>query len=200
MIGLIGNLSLGPLFMLNLNRSARYGFVVGIATSIGISIADGVLFALGFSGLLSLVVAFTPAKLILYLVGGIVLIGLGAHMILAKEEPAHLALKPKGSFLIIVRNVFFLAVSSPLAILYFMAASLSVLKTAGGFNAPRVIWGTLMVTLGTFTVLAIVALSASKLGMRFKKGALQLINKVTGLVLLGFGMYLCFLLVRMFVF
>ena len=85
LVGVVGNLSLGPIFLLTFNRSARYGMSKGFAIAVGASLADALLFFLGLTGALSLLDAFGQAKIVFFLIGFVVLSWLAAHSLLRWE-------------------------------------------------------------------------------------------------------------------
>ncbi len=189
-IGISVASAVGPIFVLTFNRSAWYGFSRGFATALGAACGDGFLFFLGLLGVLRLLGEFRGTILAMDLVGGVLLVGLGVRSFRGLQkyvnEP-HLESLPPISTII---KSFFLTIANPLTVLFFMFVGVRILPDDGAALPFRqVVLGSAVVTSGSLTVLASVALIAAVLGNAISKRRLRTISQVTGLIFLAIGVY-----------
>ena len=193
LIGVVGNLSLGPIFLLTFNRSARYGARKGFAIGIGASLADAVLFFFGLTGALTLLSQVQQFRGLMYGIGFVVLGFLGVNAIAVKHVETKAPYRAARSLPLATLKSFLMTILNPLTMIYFMSASVALVN--GTKFSPQ--WTTvaaLVVALGTFSVLAIVSVMAKHIGHRISEHTLVRISHVTGMLFLGFAAYFAYLL------
>ena len=193
LIGVVGNLSLGPIFLLTFNRSVRYGARKGIALAIGASLADALLFFFGLSGALTLLSTIQQFKGLMYGIGMIVLGFLGTNAIRVRHVEIRGPNVPARSLPLATLKAFLMTVTNPLTMIYFMSASVALVNRTK-FSPQWTTIATMVVALGTFSVLVIVSLSAKLIGHRISERALVRVSHVTGTFFLGFAAYFAYLL------
>lgn len=201
LIGILGNLTLGPIFILTFNRGALFGFRRGFASALAASVADGFLFMLGLMGALSLVTQLQGARLILYGFGAIFLLVAGINSLRYDWRAEQMPLQTNNlgvSFSSTFIKAFFMTLSNPLAIGYFAATSISLLAGMQQMLKKSMIGPSLFVGLGTLAILTMVSFVASRMGECIAPYRFGLVRKITGMVFIFFSCYLLFLLVLSF--
>ncbi len=188
-IGVLGNLTMGPIFMLTLKRSVRAGFWHGFATAISAAIADGFLFLLGMFGVLSLVDELPFGRATFLLVGGSALLYVGIKTFREKHSE-EVALKSQESIVGILGKTFIFTIINPGTLLYFMAASVSILDE--NLMVPfteRILMSSMMISLGTISVLGLVCIMAGSLGKLLNKKPMEYLTKTIGILFIGLGLF-----------
>ena len=194
LIGIVGNLSLGPIFLLTFNRSVRYGVSKGFAIGIGASIADAILFFCGLSGALTLLSTIGQFQSLMYGLGFVVLSFLGINAIRVRHAETRGPNLPAGSLPLATLKSFLMTITSPLTLIYFMSASVALVNRTT-FSPQGTTMAALVVALGTFSVLAVVSIMGKTIGHRISQKALVRISHVTGIFFLCFAAYFAYLLV-----
>lgn len=196
-VGLVGNLTLGPVFILTFHHSVRYGFLRGFATATASAVADGVLFGVGLLSALSLVQQIRVSKPIIFLVGSIVLLGLGLSTFFkeASLKEAQPGVTSSASVIVLMMKAFFMTVLNPLTVAYFTAASVGVLSGVHISGVFEILVACGTVALGTLSALAVVSFVSSRVGSRLDLQRLAAVTHLTGLIFIAFG---CYLLYRFF--
>lgn len=194
-IGAIGNLAMGPIFMLTIKRSAQRGFLHGIATAISAAIADGALFFLGLFGVLSLFDESVYMQLAMFALGGSVLLYLGVRSFHEKNIDSVSSSRQETIAGIIVKTFLFTLIN-PGTLLYFMGASVSVIDQVACGALHQSLLGALMVCIGTLSVLATVTCVATRLGVMVAKKQLHIISRMTGVLLIIFAIFCYYRLIK----
>ena len=191
-IGVLASSSLGPIFVLTFNRGAIYGFLRGFATALGACIADGIYFSLGLVGVLAVLKESNRFMFILDTVGGALLIFLGIYS-LKKARDGFVAIRMEGRtgiFLTMAKS-FLLTILNPLVFLFFMIIGVQILpEGVESLTMRQVFGGSVMVSLGSLTILTLVSLISSFIGSCISKKRLRIISFISGLVFIGAGVYL----------
>ncbi len=169
-------------------------FLIG-AIGIGASVADALLFMLGLTGALTLLASVTQFKGGMYAIGMLVLAWLGYNALRVRHVETRGPNLPARSLPLAALKSFFITISSPLAIIYFMSASVALLHNTH-FSAQLTSIAGAVVGLGTFSVLAIVSLAAKFTRHRISERMLLRVSHVTGTLFLCFAAYFAYLLVR----
>lgn len=189
--GLIIGLSIaapvGPIGVLCIKRTLAEGRVYGFISGLGAATADGIYGCIaGFS--LAVIANFLIAQQIwLHLIGGLFLCYLG--LVTFQSNPALEELKAsKKGLLGAYTSTLFLTLTNPLTILSFTAifAGLGLGSTTNTYNSAG------LLVLGVFTGSALwwLALSSgvSIFRKKFDYSALVWVNKISGLIIGGFGL------------
>jgi threonine/homoserine/homoserine lactone efflux protein len=187
-IGLSIAVPVGPIGVLCIRRTMTQGRMVGFLSGLGAATADGLYGAIAGFGLTVLVDFIIGKQIWLRLIGGGLLCILGARTFLSK--PAEQGTSVEGSSL---RNAylstFFLTLTNPMTILFFTAvfAGLGVGSTEGDYLLAG------MLVSGVFTGSAMWWLVLSGFTgileglLNFKR--MQWLNRISGLIIMGFGLF-----------
>ena len=187
-IGLSIAVPVGPIGILCIRRTLARGRMVGFLSGLGAATADGLYGAIAGFGLTFLVDFLIGRQIWLRLIGGALLCILGAKTFFSK--PAEQGAPVDGSnrwhaYL----STFFLTLTNPLTILFFVAvfAGLGIGTEAGhyllaGILVSGVFMGSAMwwLILCGFTGLLQKLLNPKRL---------QWLNRISGLIILGFGLF-----------
>lgn len=184
----------GPIGVLCIRRSIVDGPAVGFVCGLGAATADAIYGGLGAFALTSISMWLIRGQIWMTVLGGVFLIYLGASTFMAAPaRPADAASGVKSSSTISTYfSTVLLTLANPLTILSF-AAAFAGLGAGTGSGAYGGFGSTLTMLVGVFSgsvlwwlLLTTVAGTARRhLGTEFF-GA---INKVSGVLLLGFGLY-----------
>ena len=171
-----------------MRRSVTQGRVVGLVSGFGAAMADAVYATLAALSIGSVMHFILSHKVALQVVGGLLLIGLGIHMIRTHPpDPAEAAEKPRnlwGDFI----SVFLLTVANPQTVLTFLGffAMMRLAPGGGSMAAIELIGGVLV---GSMAWWCIIAAFSTWLRSRLVGGTLKLVSMGAGAVVCGFGLY-----------
>jgi threonine/homoserine/homoserine lactone efflux protein len=186
---------IGPIGMLCVRRALINGPVSGICTGLGAALADGIYGAVAAFGLTAVAGLFTKYALILRVVGGVALVLIALRILLRparhadEEMHVHRTRHDLKHAVSDFASTLALTLTNPATILAFMAvfAALGV-----GLRGPKDFYASVAVVCGVFTgSLAWWCILSGGVGLfRHKLGArgMQLINKLSGLMLGSFGL------------
>lgn len=186
-VGFIMAAPVGPVGVLCIRRTIRYGWLSGFTTGLGVALADSVYGALASLGLTSLSTTLVSHEQILKLVGGVILLVMGVSIY---RTPA-----PKGegetSRLKHIRNFFsalVLAFTNPLTILSFAAVYIGLglgAQTEGNIlYAVTFVVGVFIGSCGWWLLLS---LGTEQIKQRFTSDYFLKINHICGVVIGLFG-------------
>ena len=182
--------TVGPMWVLCLRRTLASGALAGLASGMGIAVADGLYGAVAAFGLTAISGFLLAQQRLLALVGGGFLVYLGAKALLAR--PAALEGGPSETPLRSLATAFVstlgLTLANPPTILAFIAIFAGLgLGSSGNFaEASLVVLG---VFLGSASWWAILAGTAGRLRARLGPGLARGVNAVSGLTILGFALW-----------
>jgi threonine/homoserine/homoserine lactone efflux protein len=209
--GLIIGLSIaapvGPISVLCIQRTLMEGRARGLASGFGAALAGGLYGAIAGFGLTFISGFLIGHKSLIRLVGGLFLLYLGVRTFLkttnlsenspAKNECISIDSEPKttteelrnrkGLFSALV-STFFLTVTNPIIIIFFTGvfAGLGITDTGRNYTlASALVTG---VFLGSALWEVILVLVTSALSTRLNLDKLQWINKLSGVIIFGFGL------------
>lgn len=185
LIGLAIAAPVGPIGVLCIRRTLSEGRLAGLATGLGAASADGVYGAIAAFGLSALMQTLTGISLWTQLLGGLFLVYLGVRTLL--ERPAEQAASVGGRGLFgAYASTFLLTLTNPATILAFLAIFAGL-----GLGSGAVGWGALLLVLGVFLGSAawwfLLSGGVSLLRTRMTPRRLRVVNLVSGLIMLGFG-------------
>ena len=176
----------GPIGVLCIRRTIANGRLSGLLSGLGAATADllyGVVAALGLSALSSFLVG---NRLWIALAGGAILIWLGGSTLAAK--PAREAAPAAHSSLIVdYLTTVGLTLTNPMTILFFVGVIATLPATTSSALPADALW----LVCGVFTGSAVwwLVLSTAAGFIPFTPRLRRLINGVSGLVLIGFGIW-----------
>lgn len=173
----------GPIGVLAIRRTLAEGWRIGLATGLGAATADGVYGCIAGFGL-TLVSGFLVEQAFwLKLIGGLFLCYLGLQTFRAKPAAEAATVKSRG-WLGAYGSTFLLTLTNPATILSF-SALFAGLGVAGGSYLDAS-----LLVLGVFCGSALWWLTLSSSVSLFRtriSGKLQWLNRISGLILLVFG-------------
>jgi len=185
-LGLTIAAAVGPISLLTIRRTLAHGRTYGLASGMGVALADATYGGIAAFGLTAVTSLLVGGRVLLGLVGGAFLLLLGLRTLTSRPGPvAEATDRPglAGAFL----SIFGLTMTNPMTILSFAAifAGLGVVGTGGGDAALL----TLGVFFGSATWWVILTAAVAALRGRITARWLTWVNRVSGVVLLGFAVY-----------
>jgi threonine/homoserine/homoserine lactone efflux protein len=185
----------GPIGVLCIRRTLAEGRVSGLLSGLGAATADaiyGVIAAFGLTYISSILIGYQPW---IRLLGGLFLCYLGLRTFFSKpaESADHLR---GGSLLRDYASTFFLTLTNPMTIISFAAvfAGLGIGSAKGDYAAATLL--VLGVFAGSAAWWLILSGGVSLFRSKFTPRALGWVNKVAGIVILGFGVLAVLSLLR----
>ncbi len=186
-IGVAVAAPVGPIGLLCINRTLTAGFAAGLATGLGAATADAAYGAVAAFGLAALGGAVSAAGDGLRLAGGLFLLYLGVRAF-RKVAPARAAQAGAtglvGGYLTsVVRTLV-----NPATILSFAAifAGLGLAETGGFANAAALVAGVFLGSAAWWLFLSAAGAIARR---RLPPAALRWINRLSGVIFAGFGLW-----------
>ena len=177
----------GPIGVLCIHRTLAQGRLCGLVSGLGAATADAIYGCIAGFGLTFISSVFISQQMWFCLVGGAFLCYLGVKNFLIR--PAEQATSAKGNGLIgTYASTFFLTLTNPVTILSFAAifSGLGVTSASGGYASV------LALVLGVFFGSAlwwfILSSSVSTFRAKFNPHKLQWVNKISGIIIAGFGL------------
>jgi len=187
-IGLSIAVPVGPIGVLCIRRTLTRGRMVGFLSGLGAATADGLYGAIAGFGLTFLVNFIIGKQIWLRLIGGGLLCILGAKTFLSKPAEQGASVEgnsPWNAYM----STFFLTLTNPMTILFFTAvfAGLGVGSTGGDYVSAGIL--VLGVFIGSATWWLVLSGFTGVLEglLNFKR--LQWLNRISGLIIMGFGLF-----------
>jgi threonine/homoserine/homoserine lactone efflux protein len=178
--------AVGPISILVIRRTLAHGRVYGLASGLGVALADGSYGGIAAFGLTAITFVLVGLRPALGLVGGAFLIWLAIRTMLAQPATAEAAVHERpglpGAFL----SIYGLTMTNPMTILSF-AGIFAALGLGGGSFAEAALL-TLGVFLGSTTWWIGLTFAVSRLRTRLTPTVLLWVNRVSGAILLAFGL------------
>ena len=176
--------AVGPISLLVIRRTLAHGRVYGLASGMGVALADATYGGVAAFGLTAITSVLVGARVALALVGGAFLLYLGWRTFTSRPtEVAEATDRPGlvGAFL----SIFGLTMTNPMTIVSFAAifAGLGVVG-AGGADAALLTFG---VFCGSAAWWVLLTMTLGLLRDRVTVRGLTWVNRISGVVLLGFG-------------
>lgn len=178
----------GPIGLLCIKRTLSDGFTTGLCSGLGAAMADAFFGLLAGLGVAAISSALLSAGWLLHLVGGLFLIYLGYKTCLAK--PACKAAESRGSGqLAAFLSTFFLTVTNPLTIMSFAAVFAGIGGTKAPADIPTVVCLVAGVFMGSVSWWLLLSGGVSILREKISEIAFTWINRGSGLLICGFGIW-----------
>ncbi|MBA3751738.1 LysE family transporter [Candidatus Dependentiae bacterium] len=186
---------IGPISLLCIRRSLIRGHYAGIATALGVAIADGFYALIAAFGLTALSSFLINQKEYIYCVGGLFLIFLGIKAFKTKPISINQPLKST-SFLLTTLQTMLLTLTNPMTIVSFLA----VFATLGLDTMHNNITQATLICLGVFCGSGLWFISLSTLAAHFrsriKPSFLRHINQFSGVFFILCGLFLIIMSVK----
>jgi threonine/homoserine/homoserine lactone efflux protein len=178
----------GPIGVLCIRRTLAEGWVTGLVTGLGAATADAVYGSIAGFGMTVIAGALISHQALLRLVGGLFLCYLGIRTLFAR--PADQAAVVQGSGLVRAYvSTLFLTLTNPMTILAFAAifAGLGLAEASSAYSSAGLL--VLGVFLGSASWWLLLSSVVGATRRRFTPAALLWVNRLSGLIILGFAAY-----------
>lgn len=178
----------GPIFFLCLRRTLLWGRMYGLVSGLGVATADGFYAALASFGLAAVASSIASGRRPLAVIGGAVLIGLGARILLERRQEAGQApaVTARGMAWAYASTLG-LTITNPATIISFAALAATLGLGAGaGLSKPAVLVGGVL--LGSATWWSVLAVGASVLRARLTPALVRGISIFSGMAIAVLGM------------
>jgi threonine/homoserine/homoserine lactone efflux protein len=188
LIGLAIAAPVGPIGVLCIRRTLAEGWLFGLVSGLGAATADALYGCVAGFGLTFISAMLISHQARLRLVGGLFLCYLGVRTLLAR--PAEQAAVAQGNGLLrAYGSTFFLTLTNPITILAFAAifAGLGLAEAGGGYASASLL--VLGVFLGSASWWLLLSSVMGAFRTRFSPSGLLWVNRISGLVILGFSAY-----------
>lgn len=185
-IGLSIAAPVGPIGALCIRRTLAEGRMVGLISGLGAATADALWGCVAGFGLTAVSVFLVSQQLWLRIVGGMFLLYLGIRTLLTKPTEQAPSAKGRG-LLAAYASTLALTLTNPLSILSFAAifAGLGLASVGNGFGAAAIL--VLGVFIGSALWWLALSTGVSLLRKKLSARAMTWVNRISGLVILGFG-------------
>ena len=176
--------AVGPISLLTIRRTLAHGRVYGLASGLGVALADATYAAIAAFGLTAITSVLVGGRVLLGLVGGAFLVVLAIRTMTSRpNEVAVVAERP--GLAAAFGSIFGLTMTNPMTILSFagLFAGLGLTGT-GGADAALLVAG---VFLGSATWWVVLTSVVTALRSRVTIPVLTWVNRVSGAAILVFG-------------
>ena len=195
MIGFTAAATLGPIAILCIQRTLKYGWRIGVASGFGVALADATYGLVGALGLKVLNDLLISGQRLLGLAGGLVLIMIGIRSFrssgISPQESSTPAKKPPTALGAVV-SILLLTLSNPVTIMFFSAVYAGLTVDGSGL-ADSVSAGFIFFAVGVFagslSWWMILVSFVNAVRQRFNFNQLRWLNRVSGLLIAGFGVW-----------
>ena len=178
----------GPIAFLCLRRTLLGGRLFGIVSGLGVATADGFYAAVASFGVAAVATAIASGRRPLAVVGGVMLILLGARILLERrQEDTQAPAVTRGGLAWAYALTLGLTITNPATILSFAALAATLgLGAGGGLARPAVLVAGVL--LGSATWWCLLAITASRLRNRMIPALVRAISTFSGLAIAVLGM------------
>ncbi|MDP4103582.1 MAG: LysE family transporter [Bacillota bacterium] len=177
----------GPIGVLCIRRTLEHGRFIGFVSGLGAATADGLYGMIAGFGLTLITNFLIGQQLWIHFIGAMFLSYLGVKIFFSR--PSNVSAEAKGNKpFTAYASTFFLTITNPVTILSFIA----IFSGLGITNNDKTTLG-LFLVLGVFLGSALWWLLLSSIAgivaNRMKNFSLSFVNRISGLILLSFGLY-----------
>jgi threonine/homoserine/homoserine lactone efflux protein len=178
----------GPIGVLCIRRALAEGWLIGLLTGLGAATADAIYGCIAGFGLTFISTFLVNQSFLLKLIGGLFLCYLGVKTILSKPAKEAATIERRGTGLLAAYgSTVFLTLTNPATIMSFVAvfAGLGLAANQGDYASATVLVAG--VFLGSALWWLTLSSSVSLLRSHFNPARLRWLNRISGLILLVFG-------------
>lgn len=178
----------GPIGLLCIRRSLAHGRMSGLVSGLGAATADACYGSVAAFGLTAVSQALVGQRVWLNLIGGLFLCYLGVRTFLSKPASRSADAGHRGLISDYASTVL-LTITNPMTIIMFVGAfaGLGLANRGGDYaSASMVVAG---VFLGSALWWLVLSSSVSLIGKKMNDSWMSLVNKVSGAIIAGFGLY-----------
>jgi threonine/homoserine/homoserine lactone efflux protein len=177
--------AVGPISLLTIRRTLAHGRLYGLASGIGVALADGSYAAIAAFGLTAITNVLVGGRTLLGVVGGAVIVLLAIRTMTSRPTEAATDVDRPG-LASAAASIYGLTMTNPMTILSFAALFGALgLSGRGGIEAAELTVG---VFVGSGLWWLLLTSVVGWLRTRVTIGALTWVNRISGVVLLVFGL------------
>lgn len=182
--------AVGPISLLCVQRTLQHGRGIGLASGLGVASADAIYGLIGGLGLTVITNFLVGHQLLLRLIGGVVLVYLGVKSSLAKGEVQAAKERPHGvvSYFRATSSIFLLTLSNPMTIISFLAIYSGIGVLGVNHDWINAVAFSLAIFIGSSLWWLVLVSGISQLRDRFEVSLLFQLSRISGAVIVGFGM------------
>jgi threonine/homoserine/homoserine lactone efflux protein len=186
-VGFAVSASPGPIFFLCVRRTLVQGRVVGLFSGLGVATADGFYAAIATFGVAALTAVFVAGRRPLAMVGGLILVILGASILMERRKPVegaqvNTSRGPACGY----ASTLGLTITNPATIIYFAALAATLgLGTGGSRVSPALVTAGVLLGSAAWWFIAVVAISL--LRTRLTPRMVQGVSTLSGLAIAALG-------------
>lgn len=192
LIGILVSAPVGPVNVLCIQRVIERGFLGGVAAGLGAMLGDGLIALSASLGVGAIPGAVNHYRGVIQMVGGIALLGFGLTLYLAAPhletvEPRHVRKASLRDFAWDIPKTFFLTITNPAAVLGLFAIFGGVstfVEVRSAVDALTMVAAVMGGSLAWWIGLSHLVL---RIRHRINDAGLKRINRVAGILLIGFG-------------
>ncbi|MED3981485.1 LysE family translocator [Priestia megaterium] len=176
----------GPIGILCINRTLSKGRLHGFVSGLGAATADALYGCIAAFGLTFITAFLLTQKIWLQLIGGLFLCYLGVQTFRSRPSE-HAAAAKGGGLLRSYTSVLFLTVTNPMTILFFIGVFSGVGISKSAFDAASALTMVAGVFLGSACWWLSLSFAISLARSKFTSNSLIWVNRISGVVVLTFG-------------
>jgi threonine/homoserine/homoserine lactone efflux protein len=176
--------AVGPISLLTIRRTLAHGQLYGLVSGLGVALADATYAGIAAFGLTAITSVLVGGRVALGVIGGAVLVWLGARTLISRPSTAAADAERPGLAAAFV-SIFALTMTNPMTIISF-AAVFAALGLAGRAVADAVVL-TLGVLIGSSLWWVVLTAVVGRLRGRVTPTALTWVNRVSGALIVAFG-------------
>ena len=189
-LGLLLSIAVGPVIFSILKQSINNGVKGGLAFVIGVSLSD-ITLAVVSNFVTELFAEFIERKTEIGIIGSTFLISVGIYFLFFKkvkvnEEGKQIIRSRKRDYLKLLIAGFFMNILNPAIIIFWLTTSTAFISHT--LNERFIIFGLALCLVFAGDILKVIL--AGKLRKRLTLKNIQLINRINGVILIGFGVAL----------
>ncbi|MBA2315177.1 MAG: LysE family transporter [Chloroflexi bacterium] len=178
--------AVGPISLLTIRRTLAHGRVYGLASGLGVALADGTYAAIAAFGLAAVTNVLVGSRTMLGVIGGAVLMWLAWRTLRSRPAgAARDAAERRPGLVAAMASIYGLTMTNPSTILSFAALFAALGIGGGGSSAAASV--TIGVIAGSALWWVVLTTMVGWLRSRITTGGLVWINRLSGAALLVFG-------------
>lgn len=177
----------GPIGIMVISRTLRKGQLYGFISGLGATFADGIygcIAGFSFTAVTNLLMRYDTATKI---IGCIAMCLIGLKIIFSKIDITHIKVRDTKSLLGAFSSVFFLTISNPITILFFIALFSGLGLNISNGSFVEIFIFIMGVILGSATWWLILCGVTGVIRHKISNKTMNLINKVSGTAIVIFG-------------
>jgi threonine/homoserine/homoserine lactone efflux protein len=176
--------AVGPISLLTIRRTLAHGQAYGLASGLGVALADATYAAIAAFGLTAVTSVLVGGRVVLGVVGGAILVWLGLRTLRSRPREAA-STRERPGLGAAFASIYGLTMTNPMTILSFAGLFAALGLTAGDAGAATTV--TAGVFFGSSLWWLVLTTVTARLRSRVTLGGLTWVNRASGVIVAGFG-------------